>query len=100
MRGLDELEQSRRFDFSTDDTLLSFSHYWNANTSAFATSLLLVYVDGVQVYSASSPRGWFPSALIPLSAGFHEVTFRYAEDGFSSEGCMCVRIDDITLIPN
>jgi pseudolysin len=78
------------------DTLLSFWHYWNAHW----TAPLEVYVNGVQAYSANSPRGWFPSALIPLSQGYNEITFVYVENSFTGQGCNCVRIDDITLIPN
>ena len=60
--------------------------------------LLVIRVDGERVKSFGGAHDWTAWAL-PLTAGDHEISFRYEKDNYSSQGEDTVWLDNVRLIP-
>ncbi len=71
---------------------MRFRYYVNAGQG----SRLRVYVDGEPVLTGLG-SSWKLSPAIPLSDGYHEVSFVY-EDGGAQQGCRCARIDALQIV--
>lgn len=72
------------FDFATD-TEATFD-------------LLVIRVDGEKVKSFGGAHDWTAWAL-PLTAGAHEISFRYEKDNYGGQGQDTVWLDNVRLIP-
>jgi|GEM_PF-1271156 len=84
-----------RLTLETHESDLQFKIFWNA-ALIHAFSLR---VNGVIAWQtdAAQPRGWVLSPLIRLPNGVNEIDLIYAEPSLSSQGCNCVRIDQIEI---
>ena len=72
------------FDFATDTETLY--------------DLLVIRVDGERVKSFGGAHDWTSWAL-PLTAGEHEISFRYQKDSYGSQGKDTVWLDNVRLLP-
>ena len=71
---------------------MTFQHFVNGD----AGDQLFVYVDGEEVFRGGRPS-WRLSPLIPLTDGYHEISFVFRESG-TEGGCNCARIDNLQIV--
>ncbi|NND54027.1 MAG: hypothetical protein HKN56_03525 [Gammaproteobacteria bacterium] len=73
---------------------LDFRWYLNATFN----DTIRVYIDDELVFNAIADiRAWRPSPTLTLDAGYHEIRFNYREVQSVTQGCKCLRIDDIVF---
>ncbi|HJK95447.1 MAG TPA: hypothetical protein RMH26_32220, partial [Polyangiaceae bacterium LLY-WYZ-15_(1-7)] len=73
--------------------------FWALTSSESGYDELEVWVDGGRVAARSGTGGDWEPVLVPLSAGAHDIEWRYTKDGSVDSGLDAVWIDEVRLVP-